>query len=260
MVTPFDEWYMKNYEAYSSNLKVEVSEMLKDTKVKIFIGTWCGDTKYLFPKFIKIWHQLGLSDEQLEIVGVHRNAKHYKQGPNGETEGYNIHRVPTFIFERNGKEINRIVERTVFDLETDLKLIANNQPYQPRYKAVDLVAQALDTLSSDSLQSELITTQLKKKIAREISSESELNTYAYVLFFTGEIDKAEFVFKLNKMLFPYDPYILHGYGKVLMENNKYEEAKIQLQESLRIEPDNTKAISYLANINEQLNAAKKTDE
>lgn len=257
--TPFGEWYHKGYDEYTSSLTPADGKLLSDCKVKVFIGTWCGDTKFLLPRFIKAWKTMGLDESQLEIIALHHEAENYKQGPNGESKGYNIHRVPTFIFEQDEKEIGRIVERSVFDLDTDLHMIAYKQPYQHRYKAATMVNLALDSLSLDSLHSEKILKKVEKSIGRELSLESELNTYAYVLLFSGEKEKAEFVFKLNRALFQYDPYVIHGYGKVLMENEKYEEAKKELLESLRINPDNAKAISYLAEINEKLKQKEKTE-
>jgi len=214
--SPYSEWYTTNYDKYSSTLLKEDGKALEDIHVKIFIGTWCGDTKSLLPKFIKAWDQMGLSEKQLELIAVHHEAELYKQGPNGETQGYNIHRVPTFIFEKGGKEVGRIVERTVFDLDTDLKMISNSQPYQHRYKAVSILSQALDTLVSDSLYSEEVLKKVEKSLVRELSLESELNTYAYVLLFSGEAEKAEFVFKLNRHLFKYDPYIMSLLGLILI--------------------------------------------
>tara|TARA_B110000305_G_scaffold166436_1_gene184047 strand:- start:71 stop:229 length:159 start_codon:yes stop_codon:yes gene_type:complete len=49
--------------------------------------------------------QLDLYRDKLNYTALYDIDEHYKQGPNGEEKGMQIHRVPTFIFKRNGKEI-----------------------------------------------------------------------------------------------------------------------------------------------------------
>ena len=99
----YKEWYTKNYEEHYSALTTKDNSLFKDVTVRVFIGTWCGDTKYLLPRFIKTWEKMGLSENQIEIIALHNEDEFYKLGPNKETEGLNIHRIPTFIFEKQGK-------------------------------------------------------------------------------------------------------------------------------------------------------------
>ena len=47
---------------------------------------------------MKPWDLLGLELAQLEFIALYVDDDRYKQGPNGEEKGKNIHRVPTFIF------------------------------------------------------------------------------------------------------------------------------------------------------------------
>lgn len=242
------DWYTKNYEDFNPAPHKGVSASLNDVKVKIFIGSWCGDTKFLLPKFIKSWEAMNLPLSQLEFVAVHYEGELYKQGPNKETAGLNIHRVPTFIFEKEGKEIGRIVERSVHDLDTDIKCIAMGHAYNPRYIAVKMMDEVLKENALDSLSSESFQKMVSKKLRREISSPFELNTYAWVLFTEKRMEEAEFVFQLNSKLFKYEPYIRESYGRCLMKNKKWEEAKKEYLESLRIEPDNKMGVKRLAEI------------
>lgn len=175
--TPYRDWFEKQSMDHTSDLLPSDIKHLKDVTVKIYLGTWCGDTKYLLPRFIKTWEQLGLSEDQLELVALHHEGDLYKQAPDNETNGYNIHRVPTFIFERNGVEINRIVERTQFDLDTDIQSIAQGLPYKPRYKAVTIVNEIIENNPVDSLTSKSILNSTFNKIRREVSTSGELNTY-----------------------------------------------------------------------------------
>lgn len=251
MEKPYADWYEKYSKDFQPSFKKADAALFKDLSVKVFIGTWCGDTQFLLPKFIKSWQQMGLSEEQLTIIALHHEGENYKQAPNKETEGLNIHRVPTFIFYENGQEIGRIVERTVFDLETDMKLIAQKRPYQHRYQAVAIVSELIAN-NIDSLNSETFLADAIEKTEREISTESELNTLAYTLSFAGELQKAAFIFKLNRHLFPFDPYIRYGYGRALFKLDQFANAKQELLEAIRLKPDFKNAIKYLYDINEKM--------
>lgn len=246
------EWFDKNSAEHQAKPNAEVAKSLQNVKVKIFLGTWCGDTKYLLPRFVKSWKAMQLPEDQLEFIAVHYEGEKYKQGPNHETMNLNIHRVPTFIFEKDGKEIGRIVERTVYDIDTDIKCIAQGLPYKPRYMAVKIINDVFQDTPLDSLQSENFENDISKKVRRETSSAFELNTYAWVLFTEGKKEEAEFVFKLNAKLFKHEPYIRESYARCLMKKEKWEEAKEEYLESLRIEPDNKGAIKRLHEIYEAM--------
>lgn len=249
---PYKEWFDKNYNDCTSNLTLEDPFDLSDVTVKIFIGSWCGDTQYLLPRFIHTWNHLGLDESQLKIVALHLEGDLYKQGPAKETQGYNIHRVPTFIFERHGQEINRIVERTQFDLDTDIRAIAQSLPYEPRYKAVTFLHDFMADIPQDSLLLKANINAVYSNISREVSSAGELNTYGYVLLTSGEIKKAEFVFLTNKHLFPFNPMVLDSYGKILLKRNKLLDAKEAYYEALRIKVQDKHIIQQLATIDDLL--------
>ncbi len=123
----YQKWFNSGYEQFSiTNKKPKWVSLLKDVEVEIYLGTWCGDSKNWVPKFIKMWDELGLGRGKLRMIALYdaiEGESKYKQGPNGEEKGKNIHRVPTFIFTKNGTEIARIVESPANDLETDLAQI-----------------------------------------------------------------------------------------------------------------------------------------
>ena len=249
---PFDDWYEENSKDYSSILTKEDASNFKNVTAKVFIGTWCGDTKYLVPKFIKTWNQLGLDEGDLQLIAVHNEGDLYKQGPNRETEGLNIHKVPTIIFEKEGQEIGRIVERTIFDLDTDIQQIVMGLPYEERYQAVAILDQLMQEIDGDSLfiKENIIT--VYNKIRREVSTGSELNAYGYVLKAQGQYKKAEFVFLLNTYLFKFDPNVHDSYGEMLMVLERWTEAKKEYEEVLRLKGSDDHAVAQLFKINEAL--------
>lgn len=95
------------------------------TTVKIFMATWCPDSKREVPHFFKIVKETHLWPIlKIEMWAVDRK----KNSPNDIAKPYNIHYVPTFIFERNGKEIGRIVESPKSEyLEKDVYLILSGK-------------------------------------------------------------------------------------------------------------------------------------
>lgn len=249
---PYAEWFTKNQEDYTSTLTKTDGENLKEIKVKAFLGTWCGDTKYLLPKFAKAWESMGLSEDQIEYIALHVEDEKYKQGPNKETDAYNIHKVPTFVFEKAGKEIGRIVERTVFDLDTDIKLIAEGRPYKNRYQAVTILDDFLGTVNIDSVMTKTTINTAYRKVRRELSKSSELNIYGYMLKNQGHQEKAKMVFKLNSLLFPYEPNTHDSYGEILLELNELELAQEEYYEALRLKKEDNYIIKKLAEISDKI--------
>jgi len=131
----YQNWYVKNYDTYQ--VDTELVELVKTNlnqhKILIFMGTWCGDSKREVPRFVKILKHVDFPIENLKIIALDRRKEMYKKSPNGEEWGLNITRVPTFIFYKNGKETNRIIESPVVTLEADIKAIINNENYVPNY-------------------------------------------------------------------------------------------------------------------------------
>lgn len=103
-------WFNLVYNRYELNTEI-VSQVkqaqLKGLTVKLFMGTWCGDSQRNVPVFYKFIDQLKISENQIDAWALDLN----KKGPNAEQATYNISRVPTIIFYRNGKEIGRFIER-----------------------------------------------------------------------------------------------------------------------------------------------------
>ncbi|MBO0321613.1 thioredoxin family protein [Muricauda sp. CAU 1633] len=132
---PYQQWFhqgMKTYPVDETLVKLFKKD-LAQYNIKLFLGTWCGDSKRETPRFIKILEAADFPMEQLEIIALDRRKEHYKKSPTGEEKGLNIIKVPTMVFFKNGAEINRIVERPIASLEEDMAQIVQNKPYIPNY-------------------------------------------------------------------------------------------------------------------------------
>jgi thiol-disulfide isomerase/thioredoxin len=131
----YQNWYAANHESYQvdSNIISSIKNELAEHKILVFMGTWCGDTKREVPRFIKILEEADFPMENLKIVAVDKRKNHFKKSPTGEEWGLSIKRVPTFIFYKDGKETNRIIESPITTLEADIKAIVTNLEYTPNY-------------------------------------------------------------------------------------------------------------------------------
>ncbi|WP_222981476.1 thioredoxin family protein [Flagellimonas meishanensis] len=132
---PYAIWFQQGFETYQvdQNLVTLFQRKLGQYHIKLFLGTWCGDSKRETPRFIKILKAANFPMEQLEIIALDRRKDHYKKSPTGEEKGLNIIKVPTMVFFKKGKETNRIVESPIETLEEDMAQIVHKKPYVPNY-------------------------------------------------------------------------------------------------------------------------------
>ena len=128
---PFKKWYDTRYAQYNTDKNVieELKPLINNYTIKGFMGTWCGDSKRGVPRFYKILEEPGFDQSYFELVTVGRN----KKTPDNLQEGFDLIRVPTFIFFKNGKEVGRFVERPRETLEKDMLKILKGEPYKHAY-------------------------------------------------------------------------------------------------------------------------------
>ncbi|TVZ08194.1 thiol-disulfide isomerase/thioredoxin [Cellulophaga sp. RHA_52] len=131
----FENWFTPNYNDYKVDTETinTIKDKLKAYKIVAFMGTWCGDSKRETPPFYKALEAANYPMENFSLVAVDNAKNNYKKSPGGEEKGLNITHVPTFIFFKNGKEINRIVESPIISLEKDIKAIITGSTYIPNY-------------------------------------------------------------------------------------------------------------------------------
>ncbi|TYA70054.1 thioredoxin family protein [Seonamhaeicola marinus] len=244
----FKAWFLKNYDDYLENKKVV--KLLKDSlshyEIKAFLGTWCGDSKREVPRFYKILDQAKFPKTQLEVIAVDRTKEAYKQSPNHEEKGLNIHRVPTFIFYKDGKEINRIVESPKETLENDILKIVTQKKYTPNYFVVRYLDHLLQTKSVEALREE--TPNLIPRLSEFVKGSRELNTYGYALLRSKETEKALFVFELNTKIFPYKPNVYDSLGEAQFETGNNENALRSYYKVLSITPNDENALKMIEKI------------
>lgn len=73
--------------------------------------------------------KLNIGNDKIEMIGMTLE----KTTPDSLELNQNIINVPTFIFKRDGKEINRIVEFPIETIEKDILEILTTNNYQNPY-------------------------------------------------------------------------------------------------------------------------------
>jgi len=128
---PFDSWYIENYNEYTidSTYISSLKSSLKEVKIKAFMATWCSDSQREIPRFVKILRAVEYDINDVEFIAVSKE----KDTPAGFEVGLHIQYVPTLIFYKNDKELNRIIEYPVNSLEQDMITILTGQSYIPSY-------------------------------------------------------------------------------------------------------------------------------
>lgn len=128
---PFVQWYEPNLASYTPDPErvAELEGLLEDIEIKIFLGTWCRDSKREVPNFVRIMEAARYPVDEIEVIAMNRE----KTTPQNYEKGYGIINVPTFIFYRDGEEIGRIVEYPIESLEADMLKILRGEPYRHAY-------------------------------------------------------------------------------------------------------------------------------
>lgn len=242
----FNSWFSKNYTAYEPDAVIidKLRRKLKKYTITIFMGTWCGDSKREVPKFFKLLEAANFPEEKLRVIGVNNARTSYKQGPNGEEKGLNIHRVPTFIvYNKRGKEIGRIVERPVESLEADLLKICRKKSYEHNYQVVTELHKIFTKKGTDFVTNK--SRKVLKKLQPYSKSLKELNTYGYVLLRAKKIEKAIAVFTVNTQLFPDDKNSFDSLAEAYFTANDYKNATKYYSKVLTLDANDENAKTML---------------
>ncbi len=126
----YKEWFDSRYSEYTTDNQVisEISKHINQLTIKVFMGTWCGDSRREIPRFYKILDETKFDVNYLQMITVDRTKKY-----DNYEKDLNIFRVPTIIFYKNGKEIGRFVEYPKETIEKDILKIVSQQPYKHSY-------------------------------------------------------------------------------------------------------------------------------
>ncbi len=128
---PHAEWFNQNYSDYNLDKKTldKLKPLFEDIEITVFMGTWCSDSRKEIPVFFKLIDKLRINENSIELIGMTLE----KTTPDSLELNQNLINVPTFIFKKDGKEINRIVEFPLETIEKDILEILTTNNYQNPY-------------------------------------------------------------------------------------------------------------------------------
>ena len=101
------KWFSNNLKWEPNAKAVEVFSKNKNKfTMVVFGGTWCDDTKTLWPQFYSLVDKSSYPEKRITLIGMTRE----KTTIDDLHKKWNITNVPTFIVLHKGKEIGRVVE------------------------------------------------------------------------------------------------------------------------------------------------------
>ena len=129
---PYAAWFDPMYESYkpSEETLKTIKNNINDYKIKVFMGTWCGDSKREVPKLYRLLEESGYNMDNIEMQAVRPD----KTLPDDLQQKYNVHYVPTIIFFKDGEEVNRFVEYPQEEFEEDIAKIVSGEEYHNSYE------------------------------------------------------------------------------------------------------------------------------
>ena len=242
---PFQEWFVSNEKAYvpeKASVKKLKKQLTSVDSITIFMGTWCGDSKREVPRLTRLLAEAKYDLSKVNIICLDRRFNFYKQSPQHEEAGLNIHRVPTVMLHADGKELGRMVEEPVATLEEDLLRIIDGS-YEPHFQVVNRVEDILRNEGYEKLNENQATyVEQLKPIAQK---SSELTTYARTLLTTWRIPEAVAVLELNQQLFPETEYAHLHLANLYMILGSTAKATTCCEKALSLNPESTTAKSML---------------
>lgn len=126
------QWFVPRKEQYvthQASMKT-IKQHIDDFEIIVYMGTWCPDSHAEMPRFFKILDETNYNRDKLTVYTLDENLN-----SDGKVEkGKNITNVPTIIFYKDGKEVNRFVESPRESLARDIAKIVSGKPYKHIYQ------------------------------------------------------------------------------------------------------------------------------
>lgn len=248
---PFKEWFNKKHTEYKVDKTIlkGLEKKAKGVSVQLFMATWCRDSQREVPKFIKVMEELKMSENQINITNLYLDAPNYKQSPDRTEEGLNVHRVPTYIFYKDGEEIGRIVETPVNSLETDIAQILLGVPSKPKYKVVNAFQKLFQEKGKAYILSNKET--LARRTRYSTDSSNELNGYGYFLLKRNKTEEAVIVFEINALAFPNIPNVFDSLAEGYIAAGRKDLAIENYEKVLKLDSENKQAKKMLEELKER---------
>lgn len=102
------KWYGEAQNIYTpkENVVKTFAQNKDSIYFLVFLGTWCGDSHFVVPRFMKILNAANYPKDKITLVAVDRK----KKDMTNLAATLHITNVPTIIVFKNGKELGRVIE------------------------------------------------------------------------------------------------------------------------------------------------------
>lgn len=247
---PYSEWFDAQYARYQPDAaSVErLRPLLGGVSIEAYFGTWCGDSRRQVPRLVRLLDLAAFDHGRLSFVGLSDRAMEFKQAPGHPEAKRRIHRTPTIVIVREGREIGRIVETPAVSLEADLLAILDGRAPAPKYGAEAWVHQVFTDLPPEEAMKTVASGGLE---VRKRSDPDSLWHYAeYDLLKNGRFREAKTVLDLHLEL---NPRSVVGHilmSEALVGLGREAEARQAIERALAIEPGNDRARRAAAKLRE----------
>jgi hypothetical protein len=94
-----------------------LAEVAPGAAVTVYFGTWCSDSRREVSRF---WHALDAAGAEMPFTVRYVAVDRSKEVPAELAAKADLQYVPTFVVERGGQEVGRVVETAVSGIEGDL--------------------------------------------------------------------------------------------------------------------------------------------
>jgi len=88
--------------------------------VTVYLGSWCGDSRREVSRFWRALDEAAGAPGGLPFKVSYVGVDHAKREPAALVQASGLRYVPTFVVERGGREVGRIVESAPHGVERDL--------------------------------------------------------------------------------------------------------------------------------------------
>src|SRR5699024_4477880 len=102
-----------------------IEKNISDYDIEVYMGTWCPDSHREIPRFFKILEQVDYDMDKLKMFTLDNRY----QSQTKDEKGKNITAIPTIIFYKDGKEVNRFVEHARESIARDVAKIVSGKEY-----------------------------------------------------------------------------------------------------------------------------------
>jgi thiol-disulfide isomerase/thioredoxin len=247
---PYSEWFESNYSRYQPDEKtlVELRPLLTGVSLEAYFGTWCGDSRRQIPRLSHLLDAAGADEKVLSLVALSDRPTEFKQSPGRPEAKRYVHRTPTIVVVRDGKEVGRIVETPSMTLEADLLAILQGHGPTPKYGAEAWVHRLFTDLSPEEAMKAVRSGGPE---VLKLGDPDSLSHYAEQdLLKNGRALEAKAVLDLHLSLNPRSVMGQILMSETLSQLGRKAEAREAIERALALEPGNDRAQRDAARLRE----------